>query len=339
MGRGIIEAGLFRTERIGLEERTSDPADPEPNEAWLRVDIKPQYEDADGNTQTGVAEYRVANADGSVDAAPVAQLGDSTGDNVIDKVRAHVEGGGSPTGTGFVPHATSGASYGRRRLEHPSAGQVAMHNALTASAIPDSVVALYDARELSGFSGGDSVSTWTAVEGPDITGQGTYRNSGIESQPSVEHDGVDDGFTASGSTISQPYTIYAVINPDFGDSESDYRAVVAEPSSTSSNLAWNGNNKYWEYFAGSGLAGSSTAGRQILSVRVDGTNSVIREDGTQTGSGDAGTNSLDLVAVGIRDGVLNFLGDVGYAEVHDGVPDNGLDGREQEIIDDWGLSV
>jgi len=72
MGRGIIENGLFRAERIQLEQRTTDPSDPDPNEEWLRVDIKPTYDDADGNSQTGVAEYRVANADGSVDTAPVA---------------------------------------------------------------------------------------------------------------------------------------------------------------------------------------------------------------------------------------------------------------------------
>lgn len=153
MGNGIVESGLFRSEQYVLEQRTTDPVDPDPNEEWLRVDIKPTYEDANGTTQTGVAEYRVANADGSVDTAPVAALGDAVGSNVIDKRRVYIDAGGSPTGKGFVPYATQGATYAKRKLEHPTDGRVAMHDALTASAIPDSVVLKPESNDLDNFGG------------------------------------------------------------------------------------------------------------------------------------------------------------------------------------------
>lgn len=159
MGRGVIDAGLFRAERYEIEQRTSDPSTPAANEEWLRVDIKPTYEDADGNTQTGVAEYRSANSDGSVDTAPVAALGHPTDSNVIDKVRAHVDAGGSPTGTGFIPFAWIGATYSKRRLEHPTDGQVSMHDALTASAIPDSAIHRWKYSEGSGTTTADSIGT------------------------------------------------------------------------------------------------------------------------------------------------------------------------------------
>lgn len=168
MGRGIIESGLFRTEQLEIEQRTADPATPEPDEEWLRVDIKPQYEDANGTTQTGLAEYRVANGDGTVDTAPVAAVGDAVGENVIDKDRLYVDAGGSPTGTGFIPQATSGAAYPNRRLEHPTDGQVAMHNALTASAIPDSVVFLDDWADGNLTSDRDDYNT-TLFGGTDST--------------------------------------------------------------------------------------------------------------------------------------------------------------------------
>lgn len=159
MGRGTIESGLFRAERYEIEQRTSDPSNPDPDEEWLRVDIKPTYEDANGTTQTGVAEYRIANADGTVDTAPVAALGHATGTEVVDKRRAFVDAGGSPTGKGFVPYATSGATYGKRRMEHPVDGRVAMHDALTVSAIPDSVVNRWPINEGSGTTFADAVGT------------------------------------------------------------------------------------------------------------------------------------------------------------------------------------
>jgi hypothetical protein len=206
MGRGIIESGLFRTEQLELEQRTSDPANPEPNERWVRVDIKPTYEDANGTTQTGVAQYRVANADGSVDTAPVAAVGDPVGQNVIDKDRVHVTAGGSPTGTGFIPHATTGASYPNRKLEHPTAGQVAMHDALTASAIPDSAVLRHPADEGSGTTLADSVGSNDGVLGQDNWTSGTWVGD-----TAPRFDGVDDtGYTPYASYFDQSTWTYLV---------------------------------------------------------------------------------------------------------------------------------
>ena len=196
MGRGIIESGMFRTEQLEIEQRTADPASPEANEEWLRVDIKPQYEDADGNTQTGLAEYRVANGDGTIDTAPVATVGDAVGENVIDKDRLYVDTGGSPTGTGFIPHATEGAAYPKRRLEHPTDGRVAMHNALTTSAIPDSVGS-YEDGDISAY-GGDTGS-FSVTDSPGVSvPDGSYVLDGSGNSVSISTTDVSIG---QGDTI------------------------------------------------------------------------------------------------------------------------------------------
>lgn len=141
---GQITPSEWRFERMKLKQLTSDPSNPQPGDEWLRVDQKPSYEDADGNTRTAVAQYRRVQPDGTTITAPVAQLGDPTGSDVIDKVRANITDGGSPTGKGFVPYVLSSSrpSYPKRRLQHPVDGQVGLHDALTVSTIPDARVAI-----------------------------------------------------------------------------------------------------------------------------------------------------------------------------------------------------
>jgi len=260
MGRGVIEASLFRAEQVEVEERSSDPADPEPNEAWLRVDIKPEYEDADGTTQTGVAEYRVANADGSVDAAPVAQLGDTTGDKVIDKVRAHVDGGGSPTGTGFVPHATSDAAFGKRRLEHPSAGQVAMHNALTTTTIPDSGVSRWKFEQ-------DLVDSWGDNDG---TGSGglTYTTNSQVGSYALDLDGADDYVSTplAANFGTSTFSLSVWVNLD-DLNENNFLSTY--DGSTGILLENDPSSGYEFWLSGTNIFGSSTSGtyEHVVGVR------------------------------------------------------------------------
>ncbi len=355
MGRGIIEADLFRTEQVEIEERTSDPADPGPNEAWLRVDIKPQYEDVDGNTRTGVAEYRVANSDGSVDAAPVAQLGDSPGDNVIDKVRAHVEGGGSPTGTGFVPYASSNAAFSQRRLEHPTAGQVAMHDALTASsAIPDSgLLHDYNAPALS-LSDGASVDSWGDSEASrDLTAVGgpTYDADAINGVAGVSVDGVDDELWDGGgaTTLTQPLYIFTVFEavPDdldflvgsdeaenLGSNGSRFGQIVTGPNA--------GIPEGYRIDAGSPFdAGSSDQNPHIYGGLYDGTNSEIRIDGSSLGTGDAGTNDLTTIVLGSLGGQNYVEAKIGRVLFYDAtqVDSQQVTEIEQGLADQFGITL
>jgi len=244
----------------------------------------------------------------------------------------------------------SGSSIGSIRLgdgSEISEVRTGAGDVLFSAGPPDSGVALYDARSLTGFSDGDSASTWTATIGSDLSGAATYRASGIAGQASLDHNGSSDGFdTSFGSTISQPFVVYSVINPNttelpIGTSGDPVRSFWAEPNTNSPNGSWNGNIPAWELFAGKPIRGSSTKDRRIISCLADGANSILREDNTQTASGDAGTLGLDLFSIGkSNDPAERFWpGDIGYVEVHESVPNSGFESREQDIIDDWGLSV
>jgi len=210
---------------------------------------------------------------------------------------------------------------------------------LPESLIPDSAVAQYNAKKITGISDGGSVSSRTDRVGSlDLSGSATYRSGGINGFASVDYDGSNDGHDASGSTLNQKFVIYAVIDPDFSVSVSDRNTIATGNVPT---IQWDGTSGKWLLFAGSELFGSTTADRRIITAVFDGANSQIREDGTQTASGDGGTSSLDLLSIGARLSKNDryFDGDIAFVEVHDGDVSSGLQTREQQIADKFNISV
>ncbi len=88
MGRGIIESGLFRSQKCGVSELTSDPADHQEGERWIRTDLAPETDQ--------IATYRFdMGADGVVDI-PIYDAG-ATVDGVEKVRRVQVNGQ-----TGFI---------------------------------------------------------------------------------------------------------------------------------------------------------------------------------------------------------------------------------------------
>lgn len=200
-------------------------------------------------------------------------------------------------------------------------------------AIPDSVVAQYNAQDLSGFSDGDLVSTWPdGVGGFDANGEATFRSSGINGNPSLEFDATDDGFSNTSISVSTPLTVIAVIDPDFTSSDVQYIYY----SRNTTHLM--GFNSEWRINAGSNLFGTSTVNRAIITGVFDGSSSEIREDQSQTGTGDPGGNNLDGIDIGTDDtGGDVWNGDIGLLEIHDGLPSNGVATREQEVANLFGI--
>lgn len=212
----------------------------------------------------------------------------------------------------------------------------------TGGGTPDSVISQFDAQELTGFSDGDTVSTWTDQVGTnDATGSGTYRTNGINGYASVEFDGVNDGFVSNTGTITQPFTVIFVIDPFFAD-DAIYAFQGSNNGIGSGPLTqWNNNIPAWNAYAGSGLVGSNTLDRSIITVKFDGGSSIIREDGSQTGSGNVGTSDLNDFSLGYNagDNERYWDGLIGFAELHDGEPSNGLATREQQVANMWDITI
>jgi len=203
--------------------------------------------------------------------------------------------------------------------------------------IPDSVVYQYNSLELSGFSDGNTVSTWTPnVGSTDATGEGTFRPSGINSVASVELDGSNDGYTAATGTLTQPFTIIIVQNNDNGSNTADLMGDDGD------NVFIRWQDSKWGFQAGgSRINGSTDDTAQLITVHYDSANSFIREDGTQTGSGDPGGNDQTDLVIGLRaaNNDLPWSGDVGLVEAHDDVPTNGVSDREQQIANDFNITL
>lgn len=213
-------------------------------------------------------------------------------------------------------------------------------SASLARIIPDSAVYQWNAKELTGFAAGDTVGTRPSEIGSlDLTGSGTYRTD-FNNNASVEYDGTDDSHEATATNISQKYVVFVVLRPDFTSSTSS-RHTPWSGTDGSSTLLWDNQEGAWEFFAGNPINGSTTADRRLITVVADGANSLIREDGAQTGSGDAGTNALAPFVFGYNPttGSRYFPGDLPFAEIHDGDVDGGISSREEDIADKFDITI
>lgn len=327
-GRGIVEAEIFRSELIEANARTSDPTNPAVGDFWIRSDVQPSVSGA-----TTVAALRIQGPGGVLevplfDSSEASNLG---ADVYVGERRRFDDGT-----VGFIAETDQGGSLGSPRLLAPDGTEYQAHDALEVNAIPDSAVFQVNAQNLTGFNDGDTVSTWPdQVAGIDATATGSpeFRTSAINGYPAIQGDGTDDKFDAPIGTYSQPYTIFTV-----QEIQSPGENQMIASSDNTSNPQFSGD---WRFFAGSRVDGSTDSSIQLIGLIVDGSNSEINENGTQTGAGDVGTNDLADLGILYRRGIddLHTDAEVGFVEVHNGLPSDGYATREQEIADMWGITI
>jgi len=126
MGRGIVESGLFRSERVQFELRTTDPAITKEGEAWVRTDLAP-------NTD----QLATLRFDGGASTFDMPIFDSAATVTNVEKVW-RVSIGGT---VGFIPLAAAGESgaYPQVKYQH-NGNALDGHDSLVVSAIPDSVV-------------------------------------------------------------------------------------------------------------------------------------------------------------------------------------------------------
>jgi len=166
------------------------------------------------------------------------------------------------------------------------------------SPIPDSedLHARYDATELA-LTDGDSVSTWAdeTGNGYDLTA-GTapsYQASEINSNPAVAFDKANSEFLdVDFSALSQPNTIFAVIRTDsVGENER-----IWDSSTGVNDHSFYGSGSPTDYAINAGVNlrdGAINTNNHIFTALYNGSSSVLRIDGSDAVSGDAGTTALD----------------------------------------------
>lgn len=217
---------------------------------------------------------------------------------------------------------------------------------LPLDAIPENGVARYYAPSLN-FSGGESVDSW-ADEWNDntITGSGpTYVDNAINSQPAVQFDEPANDFLSNSSvTLSQPFTFMAVVNST-GSSSNDAFWVVTADNTPESALfqGFNSDNAIITRDSGAEVLGTEASldTTFLLTGVFDGSNSTLRENGTEVNSGTLETLQLDGLRLGNG---LDFdgdrVGDIGEVRVfNDVLTSEQIDTQEEEMANDWGIEI
>ena len=167
-----------------------------------------------------------------------------------------------------------------------------------ASAIPDSedLHARYAADELS-LSDGDPVGTW-----PDESGNGynltegdapTYR-ANVGGMPAVEFNDTSNWLDTQWATLSQPYDIYLVFEITNGSLASSTQRIYDAAENGNRSSFGTSTDDEW-FLQGENVVRGSTPDEQqyIASTLWNDPNSVIRLNGVQDVSGDAGAGDLD----------------------------------------------
>ena len=207
------------------------------------------------------------------------------------------------------------------------------------SLIPDSVVHQWNTQELSGYSDGDTVTTFDdRVGSVDGSGQATYRDSSINDNPALEFDGIDDKFDLDGINEGHPYTVIIVMEKE--DDSTFQFPWGGDPRSSS--LQFRDSPDVWQILTDEdNIEGTEDHTIEMATLVIDGPNSALREDGSETATGDAGDQQLQDAAMGYwrENDDRYFEGYIGFVEIHDGTPSDGLETREQEVADMWDISL
>lgn len=203
---------------------------------------------------------------------------------------------------------------------------------------PDSLIHDWDAQALSGYDDGDSVDSWPDEAGGDTASGGSpnYRDDGINGHPAVEFDGNNDELDTSDVDVSWPFTMAAVV--DLKDDGSQRRFLDRVSGDTT--FYWNDGTN-WALNSGQGVEGSTDDSMQLLVAISDGNDSSLREEGSETASGDDGGGSISNgIHLGHADGNDHWDGMIGELLIYDeALSGSTLTDEEQRLADKWGISI
>lgn len=286
----------------------------------------------DGGTSVSGAQVFVVDTNGSANPADWTVAGGATTDVNGEWSVIGLASGATERYHAVVQYEDGGGFYNAKSLPYLS----------TPFAIPDSgdLQAHYDWTQASGTS---SVADQTS-NGHDLTGSYSGPTATINGNQAGEFDGADDYLDVSfGTTLSQPTHFFIVAqmtaSPNefneiiTGDDTTDRQAIAGDNDA---------NGDDWTLFAGtrlnSGLTFDETP--HIISGLFDGTNSVLRLDGTQIASGDAGANSLSGLTVGSHPFQFNYTAvNVGESLLYPMDKSGVQSDVESYLSNKWGITI
>jgi len=302
-------------------------------------DIQGQVVDAQGNPVEGaIVEVTPARRDDSELEENVVRV--STNSNGEYRVWYHPQGDGTTQEWHVSCYNYDGTAY-VNSFNNPG-----VTADLPSNVIPDSreLQSRYDVTALA-LSDGDPVSTWgdSSGNGFDLTqttaaDQPTYRTNQINGNPVVETDGSSENMDVAWPTESQPHTRF--VAGKLVTNDTNNFQVITDGESTGIELA-TADSDNWRINAGVGAnGGNADTNAHIFSILFSGSSSILRVDGTEVISADAGGNGSDGLTIGsARSQVLytpfQFLEILEYPQDKSGI----FGSVEQYLGDKYGITV
>lgn len=209
--------------------------------------------------------------------------------------------------------------------------------------IPDSLVTQFDASQETGVSDGNQISTLTDFIGStDVSGGATYLDNQQNELPVIDFNG-SEVFTrtsANTTTITQPFSIITVLTR-FNKNSNTYFVTREASGDSLFRHGYSDSSAQYETRADNVVGGGDTTAPVIVTSIFDGASSKIRENGTETGSGDAGNNDLQSLTIGGINGLGQLDGAIGEIRIYDvNIESSGvLSDEESDLSDKWGISI
>ena len=214
------------------------------------------------------------------------------------------------------------------------------------SAIPDSVEYRFDARTIT-VNDGEEVASWDdQVTGESITGNSgsvpLYRESvsALDDNPAVEW--VDDGDqlkNTSFDNIPVPHSRIAIIEVTDESARHHIDGDFSQPPNYA--MEWNDEPEWRANRDGDTIATGSTSNPALVSIREEDSGATMRVNRTEVGSTSDGPepdfNSIEFPPDGVLNGRDPKIKMVMW-EIHSDVSEDELIGRENDLVDEFGLN-
>lgn len=247
--------------------------------------------------------------------------------------------------TDFTATATVEANLGVVKPLSTTFDATATMSANLASAdyYPGSTVFAYDAEVSFGTTAdGTQPANWTdRILGTDASANGdpTVNADALNGRTVVAFDGTD--YFETQQSQSQPFTVMIVAIPGFSSPGQD--VFLSGETGARGDIYYDSQSDGWAMNAGQELtSGNFNTTDRVITAVFDGADSELRVDGTTVAAGSAGGDSLGVFLIGgvsLDASGSSWIGDIAHYEGHLDRPSNGLETREQQLADAWGVTI
>lgn len=209
------------------------------------------------------------------------------------------------------------------------------------SAIPDSVVAQYDATTESSTGSISSISDQIGTF--DLSGAASVISSGINGNLTYRFDGVDDVMSQS-STVASSEPIGVLMVAQQQEATQSNGFYFDGGSDLQFGLQDDNSDEYNVYRGGSGgnvSLGTATTSAHLIEIHgINSTDIELYQDGASQGTDSANSGSLDGITLADRAGGGNIIEiDIGEVVVMEAYTSQDLTDERNRLSDKWGVTA